>query len=193
MLEVAVAEVAEPGRLRRGRAYARQGAVVGLDVRPGLLVGRVQGSEHDPYEVLVRVPVVAPEARPTRLVPSRRDLKATCSCPDDDSPCKHAVAVLTEFARRLSYDPGLLHRWRTGSDEAVEVDDDRLAARRDVAAAEAAERATQVRSGLEQHLGHPRDLGPTPSLPMPARPVGTWDDPFVIMLTSALDGLGRRG
>lgn len=39
-------------------------------------------------------------------------LRATCSCPDWENPCKHVAAVLFVFADRLDDDPWLLLRWR---------------------------------------------------------------------------------
>ncbi|MDH2424534.1 SWIM zinc finger family protein [Sphaerisporangium sp. TRM90804] len=47
--------VCAPGRLSRGRAYARKGQVLGLDLGPGLVVSRVQGSRPEPYRVSVRI------------------------------------------------------------------------------------------------------------------------------------------
>ncbi|WP_327046575.1 SWIM zinc finger family protein [Microbispora sp. NBC_01189] len=47
--------VCDAGRLRRGRAYARQGQVLGLDLGPGLVKARVQGSRPKPYDVSVRI------------------------------------------------------------------------------------------------------------------------------------------
>jgi uncharacterized Zn finger protein len=47
------------------------------------------------------------------LLPARwRDVRATCSCPDWESPCKHVAAVLYVFADRLDSDPWLLLTWR---------------------------------------------------------------------------------
>lgn len=43
-------------RLTRGRAYARRGQVLALDVAPGLVTATVQGSRPAPYEVRVRLP-----------------------------------------------------------------------------------------------------------------------------------------
>ena len=42
---------ADRGRLARGRIYARKGQVVALDVVPGKVSGRVQGSRRAPYRV----------------------------------------------------------------------------------------------------------------------------------------------
>jgi hypothetical protein len=39
-------------------------------------------------------------------------LRATCSCPDQASPCKHIAAVLYVLADRLDDDPWLLLLWR---------------------------------------------------------------------------------
>lgn len=40
------------------------------------------------------------------------DLRAACSCPDSENPCKHVAAVLYVFADRLDDDPWQLLRWR---------------------------------------------------------------------------------
>ncbi len=43
------------------------------------------------------------------LFPAKwEDLKATCSCPDWENPCKHIAAVLYVFADRLDEDPWLV-------------------------------------------------------------------------------------
>ena len=43
---------------------------------------------------------------------SYRDLRADCSCPDWQNPCKHIAAVLYVLADRLDGDPWLLLAWR---------------------------------------------------------------------------------
>lgn len=40
-------------RLQRGRAYARKGQVISLDITPGLVAARVQGSTPRPYSVRI--------------------------------------------------------------------------------------------------------------------------------------------
>lgn len=45
----------EPNRLGRGRGYARRGTVRELQVAPGVVLARVQGSRLDPYVVTIRV------------------------------------------------------------------------------------------------------------------------------------------
>ncbi|XVQ83225.1 SWIM zinc finger family protein [Microbispora siamensis] len=47
--------VCDAGRLSRGRAYARRGQVLDLDLGPGLAKARVQGSRPKPYDVSVRI------------------------------------------------------------------------------------------------------------------------------------------
>lgn len=41
-------------RLERGRDYARAGQVLELDVEPGIVLARVQGSRYTPYRVRIR-------------------------------------------------------------------------------------------------------------------------------------------
>jgi len=42
-------------RLTRGRSYARQGQVISIDVEPGLVKAKVQGSQPKPYNVKIRL------------------------------------------------------------------------------------------------------------------------------------------
>ncbi len=42
-------------RLTRGRSYARQGQVVSIDVEPGLIKAKVQGSRPKPYDVKIEL------------------------------------------------------------------------------------------------------------------------------------------
>jgi SWIM zinc finger len=112
MINVLVAALSDPNRLSRGRTYARQGAVEDLDVRPGIVTGSVQGSRSQPYEVAVRVTAAESFDTMTALVPDRRDIRFSCSCPDWDDPCKHAVAVMITFAAFVADDPEALRLWR---------------------------------------------------------------------------------
>jgi uncharacterized Zn finger protein len=43
------------GRLQRGRNYARRGQVISLDVGPGAVTARVQGSRAEPYRVRIGI------------------------------------------------------------------------------------------------------------------------------------------
>ncbi len=119
MLEVAVAGSAESGRFRRGREYVAEGAVRGLVVSPGELLADVTGSRAWTYEVEIRVPVdPASSADPNTaagqmaLIPDPDDMWTTCSCPDVEDPCKHAVAALLAFAAEVADRPALLTTWR---------------------------------------------------------------------------------
>jgi SWIM zinc finger len=120
MLAAAVAGRADPARFGRGRAYVRDGAVVELDVAPGVLSGAVIGSSRTPYRVTVRVdnltgpaPLTPDTARElNQLVPQPQQLHSTCSCPDGADPCKHAVALLLAFAQQIAIQPQLLGTWR---------------------------------------------------------------------------------
>ncbi|GAA0913696.1 SWIM zinc finger family protein [Nonomuraea longicatena] len=47
--------VCDRGRLGRGRAYARQGQVLSIDLEPGVVTAAVQGSRPRPYSVSVRI------------------------------------------------------------------------------------------------------------------------------------------
>ncbi|MET9242296.1 SWIM zinc finger family protein [Nonomuraea sp. NPDC003709] len=47
--------VCDRGRLSRGRAYARQGQVLSIDLSPGEVRAAVQGSRREPYAIVVRI------------------------------------------------------------------------------------------------------------------------------------------
>ncbi len=42
-------------RLTRGRSYARQGQVLSIDIEPGLVKAKVQGSRTTPYDIKIRL------------------------------------------------------------------------------------------------------------------------------------------
>lgn len=112
MLNVLVAGLSDPNRLSRGRTYARHGAVDDLDVEPGLLTGSVQGSSSQPYDVAIRVEPAESFGSISALVPGRREIRFSCSCPDSSEPCKHAIAVVIAFASLVADDPPMLGLWR---------------------------------------------------------------------------------
>ena len=49
-----------------------------------------------------------------RLIPRGDELLCSCTCPDWDDPCKHAVAALLALAAELGPRPELLATWRCG-------------------------------------------------------------------------------
>jgi uncharacterized Zn finger protein len=48
-----------------------------------------------------------------------RELRARCSCPDWENPCKHIAAVLYVFADQLDDDPWMLLAWRGRTREEI--------------------------------------------------------------------------
>jgi hypothetical protein len=129
MLEVLAAGSANAARFQRGRAYARDGAIVVLHISPGRLEAEVSGSRSQGYEVTIHT-VLAPgpahEASNTpatlmALVPEADDLRYSCTCPDWEDPCKHAVAALLAFAAEVGERPELLRLWRVGPTERARV------------------------------------------------------------------------
>jgi uncharacterized Zn finger protein len=58
--------ICDGGRLARGRAYARKGQVLDIDLRPGTVKARVQGSRATPYRVKIKINAYG-EATWTRL------------------------------------------------------------------------------------------------------------------------------
>lgn|GEM_PF-111205 len=54
----AIESVVVGGRLTRGRSYARKGQVIDLEIAPGVVQARVQGSRKTPYRVRLVMPVV---------------------------------------------------------------------------------------------------------------------------------------
>jgi hypothetical protein len=121
LLSVAVAGMADPARFRRGKAYVAERAVTRLQISPGRLVANVTGSSESPYQVIIAVATIerpvlgSPEAfrqHINRLSPEPDDLTVSCSCPDWDDPCKHAIAALLAFANELVVRPELLVEWR---------------------------------------------------------------------------------
>jgi hypothetical protein len=197
MLEVALAEVAEPERLRRGRRYARQGAVVDLVVAPGVVTGSVQGSRSQPYEVEVRAlgPEPSTPCRLTDLVPKGSHIGFRCSCPDWEHPCKHGVAVLTHLAERVPYDPSLLTVWRGATGDATGDQGFEADAEADAAAAHGPVAPPSVRAlagELTEFLGSGRqvdvelpELTPLPHVTL------SWDEPWAAMLHDALRIIAR--
>ncbi|RCG28316.1 hypothetical protein DQ384_24675 [Sphaerisporangium album] len=47
--------VCDSGRLSRGRSYARKGQVLEIDLAPGVVTARVQGSRPDPYRLTIEI------------------------------------------------------------------------------------------------------------------------------------------
>ena len=133
-------------RLQRGRNYARRGQVVELEVEPGVVIAKVQGSRYTPYRVRIRGKALSEQqwrrvekAMAVRALPlaqllagemphdiedaftsckltlfprSNAELKASCTCPDWENPCKHIAAAYYILAERFDEDPFLIFAWR---------------------------------------------------------------------------------
>ncbi|OZD65790.1 hypothetical protein CH263_12570 [Rhodococcus sp. 06-1059B-a] len=117
----AMEDLADPGRIARGRTYARQGQVLNLGVERGQIYGEVQGSQLEPFSASITVDPLTdgrisalmsrvasnpgmlaelasnsiPQALASILLPhDRGQLDFDCTCPDDGWPCKHAAALM---------------------------------------------------------------------------------------------------
>lgn len=133
-------------RLERGRGYAHGGQVTELEVEPGIVLAKVQGTRYTPYRVRIRAKLLSEHqwrraelAMAARALPlaqllagrmpldiedvlagcklslfpaSYADLKASCDCPDAESPCKHIAAAYYLLAARFDADPFLIFTWR---------------------------------------------------------------------------------
>ena len=133
-------------RLQRGRNYARRGQVVELDVEPGIVIAKVQGSRYTPYRVRIRCKALSEQqwrrlekAMASQALPlaqllagemppdiedvfasckltlfprSHAELKASCTCPDWENPCKHTAAAYYILAERFDQDPFQIFAWR---------------------------------------------------------------------------------
>jgi len=122
MIKVLAAEMSDPSRLRRGKQYAKDGSVLDIVIDPGTVTCEIQGSRSTPYIAVVAV-------KPGDGMPMRRDVKFTCTCPDDDNwdgyACKHVVATLFALSDEFLLEPELLDLWRNRAIDADELGEDR--------------------------------------------------------------------
>lgn len=74
----ALESVMDPGRLQRGRRYARAGQVLSLELEKGVVVARVQGSRRTPYRVTIGLTPLSDAAWDQAIgaLPERADLAA---------------------------------------------------------------------------------------------------------------------
>lgn len=121
-------DLADPGRIARGRTYARQGQVLTLGVERGQIYGEVQGSQLEPFSASVTVDPLTqgevaalvdrvrshpgmlaelaantiPQELASVLLPhDKGQLDFDCTCPDDGWPCKHAAALMYIAAEHI--------------------------------------------------------------------------------------------
>ena len=129
----------DSGRISRGRQYATEGHVVGLDVRNGAVHGKVAGSQNEPFAVLIQVPyrnnedigrlsemfartpnsvakaregLLADDALDILFAEFADELRFSCTCPDPEYVCKHIVAVADRLAARMDADPSVIFALR---------------------------------------------------------------------------------
>ncbi|MDP2870924.1 MAG: SWIM zinc finger family protein [Bacillota bacterium] len=143
-----LASICSSSRLARGKAYARSGHVLSIDIQEGLVLAKVQGSRARPYSVQIEVPTLSEKDwhRLARVLSERAvfaakllagqmppqieeafaqaglslfprayakpKMKAVCSCPDWENPCKHVAAVYWLLGEEFDRDPCLLLRLR---------------------------------------------------------------------------------
>jgi uncharacterized Zn finger protein len=120
MLRALAAELSDPARFRRAVGYARDGAVLDIEITAGVVRVLVRGSRFEPYQAHVWVDPVDADVHGLALVPRRDEVVADCTCPDD-SPfpgafCKHALAALLVLADEVTVDPEVLTTWRADTD-----------------------------------------------------------------------------
>ena len=122
MMKVLAAEMSDPSRLRRGKQYAKDGSVLDIVIDPGTVTCEIQGSRSTPYIAVVAV-------TPGNGMPLRRDVRYTCTCPDndnwDDYACKHVVATMFTLSDEFLLEPELLDLWRGRASGFEDLDDPR--------------------------------------------------------------------
>jgi hypothetical protein len=122
MMKVLAAEMSDPSRLRRGKQYAKDGSVLDIVIDPGAVTCEIQGSRSTPYIAIVAV-------TPGNGMPLRRDVKYTCTCPDDGNwdgyACKHVVATMFALSDEFLLEPELLDLWRGRASDYEDRDDPR--------------------------------------------------------------------
>jgi SWIM zinc finger len=182
MVRALAAELSDPGRFSRAKEYARDGAVVDIEVEPGSVSGHVQGSRYEPYVAVVHVAPADDTASLLGLIPDRDELMAECTCPDDAwrGFCKHAVATLLVLADEATAAPDVLETWRSGEPLAEPEGEDAGAPAIDV---------------LAELLAAPAPLPELPAVP-PRIPVamaaGRHTDDVAAVLADALSVLRSR-
>jgi len=198
MLDVMLAGMCDPPRFRRGRDYARQGAVGEVSVAAGVARAEVQGSRAKPYNVTIRTTLAAAphdsSSRLSALVPGRDDMSFDCDCPDWDEPCKHCVAAMVRLSENIGGDPALLVTWRgadrTSSSPRAKVGS-RIGARTGESVPKKQRLTPEERAGVEAFVGAPFSFVQPVLTPAAAR-AAVWDEPWSDMLDDAIRVLAQN-
>lgn len=181
----------DPNRLPRGRTYARQDRVRDVELAPGRLAARVQGTQLYRTSLSLRVLSGAewdtvldvvmdrasnvaallagevPSAIGAMVLPDRGDLGPECSCPDWAEPCKHVAALCYVAADLFDADPFALLTLRGRSrDEVLTEVRARRSARLGVAVATTSNLPRGADPGISASAAYRReaaalDRGPT--------------------------------
>jgi hypothetical protein len=128
MLRALAAELSDPSRFTRAKAYARDDAVIDIVVEAGVVRAEVQGSRYDPYAVELHVGAIDEPGSVSlaELIPDRHEIGASCTCPDGGplgvAYCKHVLATVLVLADEITIEPVLLSRWRSGRGREVEFE-----------------------------------------------------------------------
>ncbi|MEJ5919471.1 hypothetical protein [Corynebacterium sp. H78] len=127
-----VVKHADEGRRRRGEKYFADGHVLGATMSDKVIVGEVEGTQLDPFTVVIRLPHrdtsdvtqlltwmvdnpstiedskrgVLPESKIAELLSDEDEqIVCQCTCPDHTAVCKHAIAVVAYAARDVDDEP----------------------------------------------------------------------------------------
>ena len=154
MMKVLAAEMTDPSRLRRGKQYSKDGSVLDIVIDRGIVTCEIQGSRSTPY-------IASLEVTQGDGMPLRRDVVATCTCPDDDNwdgyACKHVVAAMFTFSDELLLEPELLDVWRNRTPDTPADDEHDVASTDDDPDRSTAPRRGHLRLvGADEHRS--RDL-----------------------------------
>ena len=128
MLRALAAELSDPSRFTRAKAYARDDAVLDIVIEPGVVRAEVQGSRYDPYVVELHIGAIGEpgSVNLAELIPDRHEIGASCTCPDGGplgvAYCKHVLATVLVLADELTIEPELLSRWRSGGGADVDFE-----------------------------------------------------------------------
>lgn len=167
MMKVLAAEMSDPSRLRRGKQYAKDGSVLDIIIEPGVVTCEIQGSRSTPY--IASVEVSAGDG-----MPLRRDIRTSCTCPDDDNwdgyACKHVVAAMFTLSDEFLLEPELLDLWRDRTTDTT--------AGRSFGVGSAQAEATEMAG---RHLRLVRS-GPVEDRPAEPRLVEPRTDPLAVLL-----------
>jgi hypothetical protein len=105
--------------MARARKLHRSGSIGDISVEAGELSTLVYGSQPDPYRVVLSL---SADQRMVWGIPEPEAITSSCTCPDADAICKHALATVLTFAEEVEADSRLLDEF-LGRGGAVATED----------------------------------------------------------------------